>query len=92
MLTSDGDGVLSRMGISTVPHPAVLVALPDSAGFETFTRLMARASHLPVLVLSGLDDEGLAVGEGISSDRSARGSQTHVPARESANAVSTRPP
>jgi len=34
--------------------------LPDSRGLETFFRVYARASHVPIVVLSGLSDENLA--------------------------------
>lgn len=37
------------------------LTLPDSSGFETFTRISAHAPHVPVIVLSGLDDEELAI-------------------------------
>ena len=37
------------------------LSLPDSQGMETFERLHAAAPTVPVIVLSGLDDETLAV-------------------------------
>jgi len=37
------------------------LSLPDSQGLETFTKLHAAAPQVPVIVLSGLDDETLAV-------------------------------
>ncbi|MGA3171631.1 MAG: SpoIIE family protein phosphatase [Chthoniobacteraceae bacterium] len=37
------------------------LSLPDSQGIETFEKLRAEAPHMPVIVLSGLDDETLAV-------------------------------
>jgi signal transduction histidine kinase len=37
------------------------LSLPDSRGFETFARVHAAAPNLPIVVLSGLDDEALAV-------------------------------
>jgi signal transduction histidine kinase len=37
------------------------LSLPDSDGLETFRRLHARAPGVPVVVLSGLDDETLAL-------------------------------
>jgi two-component system cell cycle sensor histidine kinase/response regulator CckA len=36
------------------------LSLPDSWGFETFARVHAQAPQVPIIVLSGLDDEGLA--------------------------------
>jgi len=35
--------------------------LPDSRGVETFTTLNTHAPHLPIIVLTGFDDEALAV-------------------------------
>jgi len=35
--------------------------LPDSRGAETFRKIMERAPNVPVVVLSGQDDEGLAM-------------------------------
>jgi Flp pilus assembly CpaE family ATPase len=37
------------------------LSLPDSRGFSTFEQLHRRAPHLPVVVLTGLDDEELAL-------------------------------
>ena len=37
------------------------LSLPDSQGLETFEKLHASAPHVPIIVLSGLDDETLAV-------------------------------
>ena len=37
------------------------LSLPDSQGFETFERLLSHGRNLPVLVLSGVDDESLAL-------------------------------
>jgi MinD-like ATPase involved in chromosome partitioning or flagellar assembly/CheY-like chemotaxis protein len=37
------------------------LSLPDSRGFDTFTKLHAAAKELPVIVLTGLDDEELAL-------------------------------
>lgn len=37
------------------------LSLPDSWGFDTFTRVYAQASDVPIIVLSGMDDESLAV-------------------------------
>ncbi len=37
------------------------LGLPDSRGLETFERLQDRASELPIIVLSGLSDEDVAV-------------------------------
>ena len=37
------------------------LSLPDSQGFETFVRIAERAPGVPIVVLSGLDDQALAV-------------------------------
>ena len=37
------------------------LTLPDSQGLETFNTLHAHAPQTPIIVLSGLDDEALAV-------------------------------
>ncbi len=44
------------------PVDAILLdfSLPDSQGFDTFFRLLAEASDLPVIVLTGIDDETVA--------------------------------
>lgn len=49
--------------VATHPPDVILLdlTLPDSRGRETFTRLHARATSIPIVVLSGLDDEALAI-------------------------------
>ncbi len=37
------------------------LSLPDSQGFETFERLLAHGRNVPILVLSGVDDESMAL-------------------------------
>ncbi|HEX4087034.1 MAG TPA: response regulator, partial [Chthoniobacteraceae bacterium] len=37
------------------------LTLPDSEGIQTFLRMQAAAPDLPIVVLTGLDDEALAV-------------------------------
>ena len=37
------------------------LSLPDSHGFETFQSLQARVPDMPIIVLSGVDDETLAI-------------------------------
>lgn len=37
------------------------LGLPDSKGLETFTQLRAKVPEVPIVVLTGLDDESLAV-------------------------------
>ncbi len=37
------------------------LSLPDSQGLDTFLKLRAQAPNVPVIVVTGLDDEGLAL-------------------------------
>jgi two-component system cell cycle sensor histidine kinase/response regulator CckA len=37
------------------------LSLPDSQGLETFTRMQGQSTRTPIVVLTGLDDENLAV-------------------------------
>ena len=37
------------------------LSLPDSEGFQTFERLLSHGRNLPILVLSGVDDESMAL-------------------------------
>jgi serine phosphatase RsbU (regulator of sigma subunit) len=37
------------------------LSLPDSHGVETFLRIYAQAPELPIVILTGLDDQGLAL-------------------------------
>ena len=49
--------------VESAPVDLVLLdlSLPDSQGFETFRRLLSHGRSLPVLILSGVDDESLAL-------------------------------
>ena len=55
------DEALERL--DKAPFDLVLLdlTLPDSQGFETFAHMRARAPGVPIIVLSGLDDEALTV-------------------------------
>lgn len=55
---ADGLQRLARGGIDLV---LVDLSLPDSHGFETFAGVHAQAANVPIIVLSGLADETLAV-------------------------------
>jgi sigma-B regulation protein RsbU (phosphoserine phosphatase) len=55
---STGVDILGRGGIDAV---LLDLSLPDCQGLDTFRRLRARAADVPVVVLSGLTDETLAV-------------------------------
>ncbi|HTR24804.1 MAG TPA: hybrid sensor histidine kinase/response regulator [Terriglobales bacterium] len=53
-------------GLTSLEHetPSVVLLdlnLPDSQGAETFRRVLAKAPEVPVVILSGQDDEGLAI-------------------------------
>ena len=58
-VTSLEEGV-KRMEESAYDVVLLDLSLPDSSGFETFQRFHAEASHLPIIVLSGQEDETLA--------------------------------
>ncbi len=49
---------LDRGGVDLV---LLDLTLPDSAGLETFRAVQVRANGVPIVVLSGIDDEELAV-------------------------------
>ncbi len=55
---SDGLASLDRETPSLV---LLDLNLPDSQGAETFRRVLAKAPDVPVVILSGEDDEGLAI-------------------------------
>jgi diguanylate cyclase (GGDEF)-like protein/PAS domain S-box-containing protein len=67
-----GDGLerLSKGGIAAVLAD---LFLPDSQGIETLDRLLLAAPRVPILVLSGLDDDGIA------SRTVQRGAQDFLP-------------
>jgi diguanylate cyclase (GGDEF)-like protein/PAS domain S-box-containing protein len=67
---SDGLERLSKGGIDAVLAD---LFLPDSQGIETLDRLLFAAPRVPVLVLSGLDDEGIA------SQAVRHGAQDYLP-------------
>src|SRR6185312_1253209 len=54
----DGLRELANGGIDVVLSD---LSVPDSHGLETFQRLHARAPHVPIIVLSGLNDTTLAL-------------------------------
>ncbi len=52
---------LERLDGGDVDIVLLDLMLPDSEGLETFRAVQARANGVPVVVLSGIDDEELAV-------------------------------
>jgi signal transduction histidine kinase len=52
---------LARVAAGDVAVVLLDLSLPDSQGFATFVRLAAQAPATPIVVLSGLDDEALAI-------------------------------
>ncbi|MGH7855771.1 MAG: PP2C family protein-serine/threonine phosphatase [Candidatus Binatia bacterium] len=52
---------LERLDTGDIALVLLDLSLPDSQGLETFSRVYARAPRLPIVVLTGLDDEALAV-------------------------------
>jgi len=55
---SDG---LDRMAAGGVDVVLLDLGLPDSQGLNTFARAHGQAPHLPIVVLTGLDDEAVGV-------------------------------
>jgi Flp pilus assembly CpaE family ATPase len=55
---SSGLEMLSKGGVDVV---LLDLSLPDSKGFDTFSRVHMHAKELPVIVLTGFDDEELAM-------------------------------
>ena len=52
---------ITRIGNGGLDAVLLDLGLPDSQGIETFLRIQQSASHLPVVVLSGLEDQALAI-------------------------------
>lgn len=52
---------LERLRESDVDIIVLDLTLPDSGGLETFQKIHAQAKGIPIVVLSGIDDEELAV-------------------------------
>jgi signal transduction histidine kinase len=55
-----------RDALDALDEPGIRIILldlilPDSDGIQTFLRMHSRAPDLPIVVLTGLDDEGLAL-------------------------------
>jgi serine phosphatase RsbU (regulator of sigma subunit) len=52
---------LSRLSQGDIGLVLVDLSLPDSHGFQTFKRVYAAAPSVPIIVMSGLDDQTIAV-------------------------------
>lgn len=52
---------LRQLGNGSIDVVLSDLSLPDSEGLETFLRLHARAPHVPIIVLSGLNDTTVAL-------------------------------
>src|SRR4051812_915821 len=52
---------LSRLSKGDIGLVLVDLSLPDSHGFQTFKRVYAAAPNVPIIVMSGLDDQTVAV-------------------------------
>jgi DNA-binding NarL/FixJ family response regulator len=52
---------LRELGNGSIDIVLSDLSVPDSHGLETFQRLHARAPHVPIIVLSGLNDTTLAL-------------------------------
>ncbi|MFA5111264.1 MAG: PAS domain-containing protein [Desulfobaccales bacterium] len=52
---------LARLAQGGIDLVLLDLGLPDSQGFETFVKAQAQAPHVPFVVLTGLDDETLAL-------------------------------
>jgi len=73
MLTADGythfdvvhtdrlSSSLERIATDEIDGILLDLYLTDSQGLETFTRMAAEAPHLPIVILSGMDDHTLAM-------------------------------
>jgi PAS domain S-box-containing protein len=55
------DAALDRLRAQDFDVVLLDLNLPDSDGFETFLRLHGEASEIPIVVLSGRDDQALAL-------------------------------
>src|SRR6267378_3981690 len=52
---------LERLAVGEFDVALVDLSLPDSHGLETFERLRTEAPRLPIIALTGLEDEELAL-------------------------------
>ena len=52
---------LARLKAADIDVVLLDLALPDSRGYDTFAAAQAEVPHLPIIVLTGLGDEALAL-------------------------------
>ena len=52
---------LERLAAGGIDMILLDLSLPDSDGFETFARVHAQAPRVPIVIMTGLDDEKVAV-------------------------------
>jgi two-component system cell cycle sensor histidine kinase/response regulator CckA len=52
---------LERLAADNIDAVLLDLGLPDSQGFDTFARMRAQAPKMPIVVLTGLDDEELSI-------------------------------
>ncbi len=52
---------LERLAQKTFDVVLLDLSLPDSQGFDTFTRVREQATGLPIMLLTGLDDKAFAI-------------------------------
>jgi sigma-B regulation protein RsbU (phosphoserine phosphatase) len=55
------EAAITRLGSREIDVILLDLNLPDSRGLETFLKIQRVAPDLPIIILSGLDDEALAV-------------------------------
>ncbi|MEZ4674085.1 MAG: PAS domain S-box protein [Caldilineaceae bacterium] len=55
------DQALHQLSVEHYDIVLLDLSLPDSQGFHTFERLHQAIAHIPIIVLTGLDDEQLAL-------------------------------
>jgi len=63
---------LARLAAGGIDLTLLDLGLPDSSGLDTFISAYAQSPQVPIIVLSGLDDEALAV------DSVRRGAQDYM--------------
>ena len=52
---------LERLAAGDIAAVLLDLGLPDSQGYETFDRVQRQAPQVPIILLTGLDDEELAI-------------------------------